>query len=130
MRDQAQRSAVETLREEIASIVRLMRFTYEAIISIDESQKFILFNKGAEEIFGYSADEIFGQPIELLIPERFRATHKEHVAGFARIEMNDLKMHHEKSLFGLRKNGQEFPIEASIYKYRYGGVTTFTAGIA
>jgi diguanylate cyclase (GGDEF)-like protein/PAS domain S-box-containing protein len=125
--DQAHRSAVENLRQEIASIVRLLRFSYEAIISIDESQKVILFNKGAEEFFGYTADEIIGKSIELLIPERFHTPHKEHVEEFARNDINDLKMHHKRSVFGLRKNGQEFPIEASIYKYRYGGVTTFTA---
>ncbi len=125
-RDQAHRSAVELLRQEIASIVQLLRFTYEAIVSIDETQKIILFNKGAEETFGYSSAEILGQPIELLIPERFRAAHKAHVDEFARSGVNDLKMHHQKSLFGLRKNGQEFPIEASVYKYRYGGVITFT----
>jgi diguanylate cyclase (GGDEF)-like protein/PAS domain S-box-containing protein len=105
----------------------MLRFSYEAIISIDESQKVVLFNNGAEEIFGYSADEILGQPIELLIPERFRAAHKEHVVEFARNETSDLKMHHQKSVFGLRKNGEEFPAESSLYKYLYGGVTTFTA---
>jgi len=126
-RDQAHRSAVEDLRQEIASIVQLLRFTFEAIVSIDESQKVILFNKGAEETFGYSAEEILGRPIELLIPDRFRAAHKGHVEAFAGSGINDLKMHDKKSVFGLRKNGQEFPIEASIYKYRYGGVTTFTA---
>lgn len=125
--DQAHKRAVKSLRQEIESIVRLLRFTYEAIISIDESQKVILFNKGAEEIFGYSADEIIGQPIELLIPERYRAMHKTHVEEFTQIEMNDLQMHHNKAVFGLRKNGQEFPAESSIYKYSYGGITHFTA---
>lgn len=125
--DQPHLNAVETLRQEIASIVRLLRFSYEAIVSIDESQNVILFNKGAEEIFGYTADEILGQPIELLIPERFRAPHKEHVEEFARIESDDLIMHHQKSVFGRRKNGQEFPAESSIYMYRYGGEKAFTA---
>jgi diguanylate cyclase (GGDEF)-like protein/PAS domain S-box-containing protein len=125
--DQAHRRAVENLRQEVDSIVRLLRFTYEAIISIDESHNVVLFNKGAEEIFGYSTAEILGQPIELLIPERFRAAHKGHVEEFARNEMYDLQMHHKKSLFGLRKNGEEFPAESSIYKYSYGGATTFTA---
>jgi len=111
--DQPHLHAVETLRQEISSIVQRMRFSYEAIVSIDESQKVILFNKGAEEIFGYSADEIVGQSIELLMPERFRVTHKEHVEKFAQTEWNDLIMHHQKSVFGLRKNGQEFPAESS-----------------
>jgi len=124
--DQPHRSAAEILRGEIASIIQLLRFSYEAIVSIDESQKVILFNKGAEEIFGYSADEILGQPIELLMPERFRATHKKHVEEFARKEGNDLLMHHQKSVFGLRKNGQEFPAESSIHMYHYGGEKTFT----
>ena len=124
---QPHQGAIEALRQEISSIVRLMRFSYEAIVSIDESQKVILFNKGAEEVFGYSADEIVGRPIELLMPERFRATHREHVEKFARSEGNDLIMHHHKSVFGLRKNGEEFPAESSIYVYHYGGEKTFTA---
>jgi diguanylate cyclase (GGDEF)-like protein/PAS domain S-box-containing protein len=107
--------------------VRLLRFSYEAIVSIDESQNVILFNNGAEKIFGYSADEIVGQRIELLIPERFRAAHKEHVEEFARNEGNDLIMHHQKSVFGLRRNGQEFSAQSSIYMYRYGGEKTLTA---
>lgn len=125
--NQAHRRAVEGLREEIASIVRLLRFSYEAIISIDESQRIVLFNNGAEEIFGYSSGELLGHSIEILIPERFRVIHKKHVEEFSRIEKSDMKMHHHKSVFGLRKNGEEFPVESSLYKYRYGGVTTFTA---
>lgn len=125
--DPPYRSAVEALRQEVASIIELMRFSYEAIVSIDESHKIILFNKGAEEVFGYSAEEIIGQPIEQLIPARFRASHKEHVEIFARSKGKDLIMHHQKSVFGLRKNGQEFPAESSIYMYQYDGEKTFTA---
>jgi len=120
-------SPIEMLREEVASVVELLRFTYEGVISIDESQKIVLFNKGAESIFGYTANEILGQSVERLMPVRYRDAHKAHVKAFQDNESYDLQMHVQKTVFGLRKNGQEFPVEASLYKYRYGGVTTFTA---
>ena len=66
------RRSVNELHEEIAGILRKLRFSYEAIISIDESQRVVIFNKGAEKIFGYEAREVIGKPIDLLIPERFR----------------------------------------------------------
>ena len=51
-------------------------------ISIDEQQRIVLYNEGAEKIFGYSRAEAIGAPLEMLIPERFRAIHREHVACY------------------------------------------------
>lgn len=118
---------IENLYQEINQILQTMRFSYEAIISIDEAQNIVIFNKGAEEIFGYTADEIVGQPITSLIPERFHTMHGRHVEGFIHNEENDLVMHHNKSIYGLRKNGQEFPAESSIYMFESNGMKTFTA---
>lgn len=122
-----QRRSVDELYEEISGILRKMRFSYEAIISIDESQRIVIFNKGAEKIFGYEASEVIGKPIDLLMPERFRTEHKKHVRKLTQSNENDLVMHHQKSIFGLRKNSEEFPAESSIYVSNYGGVRTFTA---
>ena len=121
------RRSVNELHEEIAGILRKLRFSYEAIISIDESQRVVIFNKGAEKIFGYEAREVIGKSLDLLIPQRFRAVHKEHIERLTQSDENDLVMHHQKSIFGLRKNSEEFPAESSIYVFNYGGERTFTA---
>lgn len=125
--DSSHRRSVDELHEEIAAILRKLRFSYEAIISIDEQQKIIIFNKGAEKIFGYEAGEIIGKSLDLLIPERFREVHKKHFEKLIQTNENDLVMHHQKSVFGLRKNSEEFPAESSIYVFSYGGEKTFTA---
>src|SRR5215217_3162746 len=66
----------EALFEGIASI------SSDAIVSVDEAQRIVFFNRGAEGIFGWPAGEVIGQPLELLIPERFRPDHAEKVRAF------------------------------------------------
>lgn len=119
--------ALNQLHEEIAQIIDKMRFSYEAIISIDETQKIVIFNKGAEKIFGYEASEVIGKSLDILIPERFRSIHQEHIERLSQSDENDLVMHHRKAIFGLRKNNEEFPAESSIYVFSYAGERTFTA---
>ena len=121
------RRSLNELHEEIASILRKLRFSYEAIISIDESQKIVIFNKGAEKIFGYQANEVIGKSLDILLPERFRDIHREHIERLTRSDENDLVMHHQKAIYGLRKSNQEFPAESSIYVFSYGGERTYTA---
>jgi PAS domain S-box-containing protein len=92
----------------------------DAIICIDENQEITLFNGGAEQIFGWKADEIIGKPLDLLLPERFRPTHRGHVEGFGASEDHARRMGHRREISGLRKNGEEFPAEAAIAKVRMG----------
>jgi PAS domain S-box-containing protein len=92
----------------------------DAIICIDENQEITLFNEGAEQIFGWKADEIIGKPLDLLLPERFRPTHRGHVEGFGASEDHARRMGHRREISGLRKNGEEFPAEAAIAKVRMG----------
>ena len=72
----------QALRLSEAKSSGIVSIAADAIISIDENQRITLFNEGAERIFGYSKTEAIGASLDILIPERFRAIHREHVARF------------------------------------------------
>lgn len=87
----------------------------DAIVSIDAAQRIVVFNAAAERLFGCSAAEAIGQPLERFIPERVRETHRRHVDAFATI--GDTRRQMGATLGRLtarRADGEEFPIEATI----------------
>ncbi|MDV2504560.1 MAG: PAS domain S-box protein, partial [bacterium] len=86
-----------------------------------------LFNKGAERIFGYTVEEALGQPLDILLPERFAQSHRDHVQDFAASPVPSRMMSERETLSGLRKDGTEFPVEISISKLELGGEIVFTA---
>jgi PAS domain S-box-containing protein len=93
----------------------IVSISADAIISIDEHQRITMFNEGAEKIFGYPRAEAIGAPLEILIPERLRAIHRQHVRGFAEGNQAARRMGDRGlAIFGLRKNGEEFPADAAI----------------
>lgn len=98
----------------------------DAIITTNEELLIVNFNRGAEEIFGYRADEIVGRHINLLIPARFHTTHNEHVRNFARSGVPARRMGERRQILGLRKSGEEFPAEASISQLKEGSRCLFT----
>jgi PAS domain S-box-containing protein len=97
-----------------AVLAGIVTISADAIICVDELQRIIFFNEGAESIFGYSAGEIMGKQLELLIPERYRASHAAHVRRFGHSEVRARRMGERGQILGLRKNGEEFPAEAAI----------------
>ena len=88
----------------------------EAIISIDRDQRIIIFNRGAEKIFGYAESEVIGKKIDILLPDSFRNAHHSHVDQFDRSSDTSRWMGERREISGRRKNGEEFPVEASISK--------------
>ncbi|WP_296356935.1 PAS domain-containing sensor histidine kinase [Ramlibacter sp.] len=92
----------------------LLDSAMDAIISVDAGQNIVLYNRAAEKIFGYPAAEMRGQPLQRLLPERYQAGHAEHVRRFGATGVTSRRMGDGTVLYGLRANGQEFPIEASI----------------
>lgn len=86
----------------------------DAIITIDEQQRIILFNPAAERMFGVSTSETLGQPISKLIPHRFRSGHDDHIHRFRQTGVTGRRMGALGAISGLRADGEEFPIEASI----------------
>ena len=98
----------------------------DAIVTVDEQQKVILFNAAAERTFACGASEALGSPLDRFIPERYRASHREHVRRFGESGTTVRRMGGELVLSGLRTNGQEFPIDASISHTTVGGRKFYT----
>ena len=99
----------------------------DAIISIDEAQRVVLFNTAAEKVFECPASEAIGRDLDRFIPERFRAVHREHVHHFGETGATTRAMGSEHmNLSGLRTSGEEFPIDASISQVEIDGQRIFT----
>ncbi|MBI1889905.1 MAG: response regulator [Burkholderiales bacterium] len=88
----------------------------DAIICIDATQKIIFFNQGAERIFGWSAEEIRGQEINVLLPDRYRKDHPSRIENFKKSKTAAKRMAERQVIYAIRKDGSEFPAEASISK--------------
>lgn len=115
------------LRESQAKFQGIVELSMSAIISIDEQQVIQLFNQGAETIFGYDAEEVLGQPLDMLLPTAFRQSHQKYVQNFEGDARETRQMgERSKQVFGRRKNGEEFPAEASISKLKLHSGTIFT----
>lgn len=109
------------LRSTSARFFRILDISVDAVISIDDDGRIVLFNRGAEEMFGYAADEVIGGPLEILMPERSRTSHVDHVAAFGSGPHDARRMGERSEVFGLRKGGEEFPAEASISRLDLDG---------
>ncbi len=121
---EAARDSLRLSEELFSGIVDLCA---DAIISIDTDHNIRLFNQGAEEIFGYTADEALGEPLSMLLPESVHAAHAAHVEQFSSAAKPSRRMGQRQEIFGVRKNGDLFPAEASISKQRVDGQWRFTA---
>jgi PAS domain S-box-containing protein len=99
----------------------------DAVIAVDEEQRIIFFNEGAERIFGWSAAEVGGKYLAMLLPERFRPQHHGHVQGFGAAHGRGRLMGERQQISGLRKSGEEFPAEASIQRLEVGGKNVYAA---
>ena len=99
-----------------AQLQGILSIADDAIICFDSAQRIILFNHGAERIFGWSAEEATGQEINLLLPPRYRSGHTQLVQGFRQSGEIARKMGERRSIFAMRRDGTEVPAEASISK--------------
>ncbi|MGE0471549.1 MAG: PAS domain S-box protein [Nitrospira sp.] len=86
----------------------------DAIITVDEEQRVVLFNRAAEHMFGCSTQEAVGQPLDRFLPARYRDAHRHHVQTFGQSGVTTRMMGKLGAVVGLRSNGEEFPIEAAI----------------
>ena len=113
--DITERKQAETaLRESEQRLAGIVGSAMDAIISVNEEQRIVLFNAAAEEMFGLTTAAALGQPLEQLIPERFRSAHGTHIQHFTQTGLSARRMGALGEISGRRANGAEFPIEASI----------------
>jgi PAS domain S-box-containing protein len=118
--------AEELLRESEHRLAGIIGSAMDSVISVDERGKIVLFNPAAEKMFGCAAAEAVGQPLEIFIPERFRATHAGHIRSFGQSAKVHKPMSERGEISGLRTDGTEFPIEASISQAHVGQRKIFT----
>jgi PAS domain S-box-containing protein len=124
----AQRKPEEAVRTSEAKFSGLVAIALDAIVSVDKDQRIVVYNEGAERIFGWTAGEVLGKPLDMLLPERYRGAHRRHVPQFASERAKARPMGDHRSILGLRKNGEEFPLEGTISKLALDGDTRlFTA---
>jgi PAS domain S-box-containing protein len=99
----------------------LLAIAADAVIAVDDEQRIIFFNEGAERIFGWTAAEVGGQYLEVLLPVRYRAAHRGHVHGFGEAHGRARLMGERQQISGMRKSGEEFPAEAAIERIELAG---------
>lgn len=107
----------EVLKESEERFRSIAESANDAIVSADSDGKIISWNKGAFRIFGYEEKEICGQPLTVLMPERYREAHRK---GIARMTSGgeSLVLGRTVELAGVRKNGEEFPLELSLSSWK------------
>lgn len=123
----ARRHEQLALKDANLRAARILMVAEDAIVSIDADQKIILFNPAAEQMFGYRAEEVLGQGLAMLIPERARQAHTGQVEGFRRSKSASRMMSERAEVLGCRRDGEVFPLEATITKVMAAGQLTFTA---
>ncbi len=102
---------------------------YDAIITIDQAHNITLFNRAAENLFGYDASEVLGKPLVNLLPEAYRANHPSHIHQFARSPVHSRQMDERNRIYGQHRDGSLLPVEIAISKINVDGLLEFTAVI-
>ena len=123
----ARKRADIDLAESRSRLAGVVDSAMDAIITIDSRQNVVLFNGAAEKLFLRKAAEVVGQPLSLLLPQRYGDAHIQHIKAFAKTGVSNRTMGRLGPLAALRADGTEFPIEASISQTIVGGEKLFTS---
>lgn len=116
----------DALRHSQERLTGIIGSAMDAIITVDDQQRIVVFNKAAEQIFRCSAEQALGQPLDKLIPQKFREAHRQHVRTYGETGDSSRSMYSPGTLMGLRADGKEFPIEATISQVKTGPEKFYT----
>lgn len=114
------------LRASQARLAGILENSADGVVCVNQNLQITLFNQAAENMFGYKSEEVVGQPLDILVPERLRAIHHQHIARFDASPQRTLKMSNRKPVLGLRKDGTEFPMDAPLSRIEFDGEKVFT----
>jgi PAS domain S-box-containing protein len=110
-----------------ARLAAIVESAMDPIIAVDEQQRIVLFNHAAELAFRCPREQALGAALERFIPQRFRGAHRAHIARFGETGVTNRRMDNKTTLWALRADGEEFPVEASISQEGEPGKRTYTA---
>jgi PAS domain S-box-containing protein len=99
----------------------------DAVVAIDEQHNIVLFNPAAEVIFRCAADEVIGKPLERFIPQQARTAHHRHLTEYGKRHDAVRAMSTDRVVMGLRADGEEFPIDATISQIDLRGKRRYVA---
>ena len=114
------------LQESEDRLTAVVASAMDAIIAVDDQQRILVFNASAEKMFRCPSSQAIGSSIDRFIPQRFRDGHAAHLRRFGETRQTTRAMGTPGSLWAVRSNGDEFPIEASISHVEDAGKTLFT----
>ncbi len=123
----ARRREQAAFKEASLRALRILQIAEDGIVSLDADQNITFFNLKAETMFGWRAEEVIGRPLIMLMPQRFRDGHAAMIGKFAASREASRAMNARGEVSGLRRSGEEFPLEVAITKVTSGGTITFTA---
>ena len=116
----------QKLRDSESTLSGIVGSAMDAIITVNDAHEIVLFNTAAEKMFGLTSQEAIGKTLDPFIPEPFRAEHGENIRSFGDTGTTTRAMKSLGVLRALRKNGEEFPIEASIAHVHAGKESLFS----
>jgi two-component system, sensor histidine kinase and response regulator len=126
-RSEAFRTVTEDERRtKQAQLSGIIESAMDAIITVDAAQRITLFNPAAEQVFGYQVADMLGKPLDVLLPPHYRASHQNHFQTFSQTGKTSRRMGGLGTITGLRANGEEFPVEASISQLEVKGEKLYT----
>ncbi|WP_291718015.1 PAS domain S-box protein [Magnetospirillum sp. 64-120] len=120
----ARRQMTTSLHESLTWLRGIMNTVVDGIVTIDDTGSVLSFNAAAEHIFGYSADEVLGRNVNMLMPEPFHSEHDGYLRRYAETGQARV-IGIGRQVKGLRKDGSVFPLELAVTRMNQGGMTTF-----
>jgi PAS domain S-box-containing protein len=108
-------------------LASLLGHATEGVVITDSSRRILMYSEGARQIFGYAPEEILGRPLEQLVPEARRASHRRLVAAFADGERASLRMSERRDIFARTRQGELVPVEVGVSKLSTPRGLLFTA---
>ncbi len=109
-----------------ARLAGIVESAMDAIVTVGADQRVVLFNRAAEQMFRCPAADALGRPLDRFIPAGFRYAHRGHIRAFGETGVATRSMGGTRAVSGLRADGEEFPVEASISQVEAGGQKLYT----